>query len=309
MTNRPSIKCTTRRHTAWIALAIATWASAAHADLKVSGSDTLEPLMHSALNKFSVAQGGNVAIAATFKGTAAGLRDLCEGKAVIAPASARIDADAAGKCGVPFLELPLAFDAIAVIAHPSKAALGDLSLSELKTIFHPDHAGKIVRWSQVRTGYADSPLTVVSLDTKSGTNAFFGAKVHGLRGFVRHDAKAVADNAEVIRLVASDPNAIGFVSMAALAESKANVWRVPLNFGGGPVVPSREAVLNGSYAPLSRLLYVYVSKTALADKESQAQKFMIWMMERGSKLSSSEGFVSLIEQNYQDNLRKISAAL
>jgi phosphate transport system substrate-binding protein len=224
--------------TALTAVALAVSASAAQAEIKVSGSDTLEAFTQNALSQFNRSQGGNVPIAASFKGTAAGLRDLCEGKVGIAPASARMDAEQARKCGIPYLELPIAFDAIAVIAHPAKAALGELSMAELKTIFHPDNAGKVTRWSQVRVGSGDAPMTVVSLDTKSGTNAFFGAKVHGLRGFVRPDAKAVADNTEVIRLVAADPNAIGFVSLAALVESKAAVWRVPLNFGGGPVVPS-----------------------------------------------------------------------
>ncbi len=295
---------------ALVAVVAAVCASAAQADIKVAGSDTLEAFTQNALSQFNRSQGGNIAISASFKGTAAGLRDLCEGRVGIAPASARIDAEQARKCsaaGVAYVELPIAFDAIAVVAHPAKAALGELSMAELKTIFHPDNAGKVTRWSQVRAGYGDTPMTVVSLDTKSGTNAFFGAKVHGLRGFVRPDAKAVADNGEVIRLVAADPGAVGFVSMAALAESKAAVWRVPLNFGNGPVVPSREAVLNESYAPLSRLMYLYVSKAALAEKDGQTQKFLSWVMERGGKLATYEGFVPLVEQNYQDNLRKVSA--
>jgi phosphate transport system substrate-binding protein len=285
-------------------------ASVACADIKVSGSDTLQAYMENALSQFNRANGRNVSVASSFKGTSVGLRDLCEGKAGIVPASAPMDEDQARRCAaakVAYLELPIAFDAIAVIAHPAKAALGELSMAELKSIFHPESAGKVVRWSQVRAGSPDLPMTVVSLDVKSGTNAFFGSKVHGMRGFVRPDAKAVVDNSEVLRLVAADANSVGFVSMAALAESKAAVWRVPLNFGNGPVVPSQAAVLNRSYAPLSRLLYLYVNKAALSEKDSQTQQFLAWLMERGGKLASYEGFVPLIEQNYQDNLRKVTA--
>jgi ABC-type phosphate transport system substrate-binding protein len=111
-------------------------------------------------------------------------------------------------------------------------------MDELKAIFSAENTGKVVRWSQVRANIPDSPLTVVSLDPRSGTTAFFTGTVTGLRGFVRPDAKVTANHADVIRMVAADPNAIGFVSMGALAESKAAVWRVPLNFGHGPVLPA-----------------------------------------------------------------------
>jgi phosphate transport system substrate-binding protein len=293
-----------------VATALSIGSASAGAELKISGSDTLEPFMQDALSQFARAGANDVPVSVSFKGTSAGLRDLCEGRAGIAPASVRIDPDSIKRCEanrVNYLELPIAFDAVVVIAHPSRSGLGELDMSELKAIFHPEQAGKTVRWSQVRANQPDLALTVVSLDPKSGTNAFFGAKVHGLRGFVRHDAKATTDHAAVIKMVAADPGAIGFVSMGGLSESRAAVWKVPLNFGKGPVVPSRESVLNGGYDPLSRLMYVYVSKAALADKDGHTQQFMVWLMDRASKLASYEGFVPLIDTNYQDNLRKLSA--
>lgn len=296
-------------HSAWAA-ALLVSSSAVWADLKISGSDTLEPFMQDALSQFVRKGGADVPIVASFKGSAVGLRDLCEGRANLAPSSVRMDADGGKRCEsgrVAYVELPLAFDAIVVIAHPSRAALGELSMAELKIIFHPENAGKVVRWSQVRASLPDAPLVVVSPDPKSGTNAFFSAKVHGLRGFVRPDAKTSADHAALIRMVAADPNAIGFVSMGALNDAKAAVWKVPLNFGKGPVVPSREAVLNDSYETFSRLLYLYASKAALAEKDSHSLAFASWLMERAGKLAAYEGFVQLTDANYQDNLRKLQS--
>ena len=281
----------------------------AHAELKISGSDTLESYFQDAVSQFTRGVSPAIPVSASYKGTGAGFRDLCDGRVGIAPASAQIDTESAKRCAdnrVAYVEMPLAFDAIVVIAHPSRAAAGELSMAELKAIFHPENAGKVTRWSQVRANLPDTPITVVSLDPKSGTNAFFGSKVHGLRGFVRPDAKISADHNEVIRMVANDPNAIGFVSLGVLSESKAAVWRVPMNFGNGPVVPSKEAVLNGSYGTFSRVLYVYVSKAALAERDSHTLQFSTWLMERGAKLATYEGLIPLIEQNYQDNLRKLS---
>lgn len=304
--------CVKRGASVWASTAavLMAFCTAAHADLRISGSETLEPYFQDALSQFARSSGADIPIAATYKGSTTGFRDLCAGVADVVPSSASMDPESARRCEasrVAFLELPIAFDAVVVIAHPSRAAMGELSMAELKTIFMPDSAGKIVRWSQVRPSLPDSPLSVVSLDPRSGTNAFFGAKVHGMRGFVRTDAKVSAENAAVIRMVAADPNAIGFVSMGALAEAKAAVWKVPLNFGRGPIIASRESVLNDSYAPLSRLLYVYASKKSLAEKDGHVQTFLGWLMAHAGKLASYENFVPLVEQNYQDNMRRLLA--
>jgi len=283
---------------------------AAHADLKIAGSDTLEAFMQDALSQFKRSDGASIPVTASFKGSSAGLREMCEGRTAIVPASSPIDPEHQRRCDtakIGYLELPVAFDAIAVIANPARAALGELNLDELKTIFQPDSAGKVLRWRQVRASLADTPLTVVSLDPKSGTNAFFGGKVHGLAGFVRSDAKVSSQHADIVRVVAADPNAIGFVSLGALADSRADVWKVPINFGKGPVVPRRDAVLNDSYAPLSRLMYLYVSKAALAEKDGHTLQFVVWLMERAGRLAAYEGFVRLADANYQDNLRKLPA--
>jgi phosphate transport system substrate-binding protein len=299
----------TARRAAAALLALA--AGAASADVRISGSDTLEPLFQNALSQYSRGAAAEFKVSASFKGTGVGLRDGCEGRADVVPASVKIDNETLRRCqsnGIELIELPLAFDAVVMVANPARAGVGELNLEELKTIFHPDNATRITRWSQVRAGLPDVPLTVVSLDPRSGTNALVSQKLHGLRGFVRTDAKVSNDHAQILRLVAADPGAIGFVSMGALAESKAAVWKVPVNFGSGPVVASRESVLNDSYAPLSRLMYVYVSKASLNAKDSPTKEFVRWLMERGAKLAVYEGFVPLVDRNYQDNLRKLGTS-
>ncbi len=282
----------------------------ASAEIKVSGSDTLEAYFQNALSQYARGPGTGVATKSEFKGTSAGFKDLCEGRVGIAAASTKLDGDALARCTqarvVP-IELAIAYDAVVVIAHPSHASMNEINLAELKTIFNPDNAGKVTRWSQVRVGVADTPLTVVSLNTKSGTTAFFGGKIYGMNGFVRPDAKTTADHGEAIKFVAADPNAIGFVSMGALAENKASVWKVPVNFGKGPVVPSKDSVLNDTYGTLARPLYIYVAKSALAEKDGQTLAFMTWLAERAGKMAAYEGFIPLIESNYADNLRKLNA--
>jgi phosphate transport system substrate-binding protein len=294
-------------------LAAALWFCApgtAFADVVISGSDTLESYFQNAIAQYARGAGANVPIKAEYKGTGKGFQDLCEGKAAIVPASTKLEGDALARCqqrGVGFVELPIAYDAVVVIANPARAAMGSITMEELKKVFSPDNFGKVTRWSQVRGNLPDAPFAVVSLDAKSGTNTFFSTKVHGLKGFVRGDAKVTGNHEDVARMVAADPNAIGFASMGALADTKAAVWPVPVNFGNGPVVPSAGSVLNDSYGPLSRLLYVYVSKSALAAQDGHTKAFVTWLLERGGKMARFEGFVPLVDENYAAGVRKLSA--
>lgn len=67
------------------------------------------------------------------------------------------------------------------------------------------------------------------------------------------------------------------------------------------------SVLNDTYGSLARPLYVYVTKSALAEKDGHTLGFVTWLMERASKLAAYEGFIPLIDANYADGLRKLSA--
>src|SRR4051812_2379173 len=141
---------------------LCAFSSMAFADLRISGSDTLELYFQDALNQFERGDGAGIPVTASYKGSQVGLTDLCTHQALIAPSSAKMDAKSASLCaeqGVTPVELPIAFDAIVVIANPHLASMGELSLSELKTIFSAESAGKIVRWSQVRASMPDSPLS------------------------------------------------------------------------------------------------------------------------------------------------------
>jgi phosphate transport system substrate-binding protein len=141
-----------------------------------------------------------------------------------------------------------------------------------------------------------------------GTNAFFGNVVHGMRGFVRPDAKTDKDHLEVAKMVANDPSAIGFASLGALSDSRIAVWKVPVNFGRGAISPTREAVLNESYSKFARVLYIYVSKSAIKEKNGHVLDLAMWIMERAGKLAAYEGFIPLIDKNYSDGMRALREA-
>src|SRR5262249_3342428 len=115
----------------------------------------------------------------------------------------------AARLGVTLREYVLAYDGIAVIVHPSNP-LRALSLDEVAAVF----TGGARDWRAV--GGASRPIPVLSRPTYSGTHAFFRDKVlrrgdaHASADFAP-DARVIEDNRELLKAVASDPNAIAFI--------------------------------------------------------------------------------------------------
>ncbi|AEK64182.1 Phosphate ABC transporter, periplasmic phosphate-binding protein pstS [Collimonas fungivorans Ter331] len=278
----------------------------AQADVRISGSDTEENLITTAVTQYQ--RGSKSDIKAEFKGTSVGFKDLCKGAADIVPASNKIQADQAKACAdkkISYLELPIAYDAVAVIVNKANNWTNDLTMAELKSIFHPESYGKVTHWNQVRMAYSDAPLKIVSPDTKSGTTMFFTERVNAMRGFLRGDTTIFSDHGKIIDAVSEDVNAIGFVSLGALVERKSNVRPVPINFGKGAVIPDASSVLSEAYGPLTRLLYVYIAQSALAKPEVTA--FASYLFENGDRYARFSGFVPLTAAGYINNLRRIKA--
>lgn len=74
------------------------FSGSALAEIKVSGSDTLESYFHNALSQYARGPGTGVPSKSEFKGTSAGFKDLCEGRVSIAAASTKLEGDALAAC-------------------------------------------------------------------------------------------------------------------------------------------------------------------------------------------------------------------
>jgi len=64
----------------------------------------------------------------------------------------------------------------------------------------------------------------------------------------------------------------------------------------GPVLPSAENVINGTYQPLSRPLFIYVSEAAAKRKE--VTDFVDYYLTAGSKLITEVRYIPLPEHIY-----------
>ena len=243
--------------------------------------------------------------------TGRGFRQLCGGEVDVMAASRPIHEAELQHCtraGQAFVELPVALDGVAVVAHRDATWLSSLTLTELRRLWGPEVRGRVTRWSQLRKGWPDTPVKLVAPGVGSGTRDFF-AEALGLRQ-LRTDAAEVDSGEAMARAVASAPGALGFVSTSHLAAHRGELRLVAVDDedarnGPAPVMPSEDAVRGGAYQPLSRPLMLYVSRSAL-EREGVAS-FVRFYLGNAQRVTGKAGFVSLPAEAYRLGLARLEA--
>ena len=74
-----------------------------------------------------------------------------------------------------------------------------------------------------------------------------------------------------------------------------------------PVAPSDETILSGQYKPLSRPLFLYVNKKALARPEIVA--FVKFYLDRGPSLVKEVHYIPLPAKEYEVSRARLKTAL
>ena len=168
--------------------------------------------------------------------------------------------------------------------------------------------GKITKWSQVRDGFPDKPITLFGPGTDSGTFDYFTETINGKSGASRGDYTASEDDNVLVEGVASDEGAIGYFGLSYYEENKNKLKAVAIKASDASqgVLPSKETVLNKTYTPLSRPLYIYVNKAVLKNKPD-IKKFVQYYLEQAPKLSEEVGYVPLPENEYATGLNKLNS--
>lgn len=240
--------------------------------VKLDGSSTVLPISRAMGKAFSDANPG-VTVDVQVSGTSGGFEKLCAGQIDIAGASRPINAVEAERCQaskVEYIELPIAFDSLSVVVSKQNTFTDCLKVSELKTLWEPAAEGKVTEWSQVREGFPARPVALFGPDKASGTYDYFTLATVGTEGSSRKDYTASADDEAIESGVARDPNALGFFGYAYYLAHADQLKSVGIDNGKGCVQPSPDSVNDGSYQPLSRPIFIYVSRAIAARPEVKA---------------------------------------
>src|SRR5687767_9570964 len=263
---------TIRVELAALAVALGTLGAAAQAQVvKIDGSSTVYPVTEGVAEDFQKAKKGAVKVTVGIGGTGGGFKKFCRGETDISNASRPISVKEREDCkqaGIEFIELPVALDALAVLVNPKNDWAKEMTVAELKKVWEPAAQGKIVNWNQVRASFPDRPLKLYGPGVDSGTYDYFTLAVVGKEHSSRGDFTASEDDNVLVQGISGDINALGFFGLAYYHENEKKLKGVPikLNDNAKGVPPAFETAKDGSYQPLSRPIFIYVSKKGVETK-------------------------------------------
>lgn len=273
--------------------------------IRIDGSSTVFPVAEAVAEEFQLGQRGAVRVTVGLSGTGGGFKKLCRGDVDISNASRPIlteEMEMCRKAGIGFIELPVAFDAITVVVNPQNDWVKDLTIDDLKKMWEPAAQGQITRWNQVRPEWPDAPLMLFGPGADSGTFDYFTEAVTHKAKASRGDYTASEDDNVLVQGVENNKNALGYFGYAYYASHKERMRPIPITQGDGTqVLPSNETVIDGTYQPLSRPLFIYVS-----DKSAQrpeVRQLIEFYLTEGPALATDVGFVALPEQAAQTALQ------
>ncbi len=272
--------------------------------VSLDGSSTVFPISEAVAEEFQKSN-SNIRVTVGISGTGGGFQKFCRSEIDIADASRPISAsevEACGKSGVEFVELPIAYDGIAIAVSPKATWADKITVAELKTLWAPDAQGKVTRWSHVRAGWPDREIHLFGAGVDSGTFDYFTEAITGKVKASRGDFTSSEDDNVLVQGISNDELALGFLPFAYYEANHERLKLVPVDDGkadngAGPILPSPDTIRTGTYQPLSRPVFIYVSKKAA--ERPEVQKFVEFYMANADVLVREVNYVGLGEAAYQ----------
>lgn len=263
--------------------------------IKVDGSSTVFPITEAVAEEFQRSGASKARVTVGVSGTGGGFKKFCRGETDIANASRPIlksEMEACKAAGIRYIELPVAYDALTVAVNPTNDWASQMTVAELRKLWEPAATGAITRWSQVRAGWPDKPISLYGAGTDSGTFDYFTEAINGKAKSSRTDYTAGEDDNVLVQGVIRDKYALGYFGYAYYAANPERLRPVAIvNAAGAAVLPSVQAVNDGSYNPLARPVFIYVSRAAAERPEIAA--FVEFYMRNASKLVDEVHYVPL----------------
>ena len=272
--------------------------------IEIDGSSTVFPITQAVAEEFQNIN-DDVRVNVGISGTGGGMKRFTVGETDISDASRPIkpsEAETAQENGIEYIELEVAIDGLAVIVNKDNGFVDYLTTDELNMIWMP--GSTVESWSDIRPEWPNEQIRLYGPGTDSGTFDYFTDTINGDEGASRPDFTASEDDNVLVQGIAGDQQALGYFGYAYYAENVDKLKIVPIDSGNGPVTPSDETINAGEYAPLSRPIFIYVSKASL--ERPEVEEFVIFYMEYATELVAEVGYTPLPESVYEANISEIS---
>jgi phosphate transport system substrate-binding protein len=267
--------------------------------IQIDGSSTVFPITEAAAEEFQKAQKGKIKVTVGVSGTGGGFKKFCRAETDISGASRPITSAEMQSCkeaGVEYIELPVAFDALTVVINPKNEWATTMTVADLKKIWEPAAQGKVTNWNQVQEKWPNQPMKLFGPGADSGTFEYFTEAIVGKAKSSRGDFAASEDDNTLVQGVAGDRGGLGYFGYAYYAENSKKLKAVSIDGGKGPVAPSAQTVEGGTYQPLSRPIFIYVSKKSTSKPE--VKEFVEFYLKNAPTLVKQVKYVPLPAKAY-----------
>ena len=273
--------------------------------VSIDGSSTVFPISEAVAEEFLAVQ-PRVRVTVGVSGTGGGFKKFLAGEIDINDASRPIkmkEVKQASASGIGFIELPIAYDGLSVVVNTKNDWVDHLTITELNKIWQP--GSSVTRWSDVRDGWPETKIQLYGPGTDSGTFDYFTETINGKSGASRPDYTANEDDNALVRGISGDEGSLGYFGYAYYAANKDKLRVVAIDGGKGPVAPTEITINNGTYAPLSRPVFIYVRPDALDRKEVRA--FVDFYIESAPMLATEVGYIPLPDSVYAGAKQRVES--
>jgi phosphate transport system substrate-binding protein len=260
--------------------------------LTVDGSSTVFPIVSLMGTDFGDANEANVTV--NKSGTGSGMGKFIRGEIDIATASRPIkpsEIEDAKKANLDFIEIPLAYDGVCVVVSKENTLLTAVTPAELKMAW--EAGSKVKTWADWKGGLPASKINFYGPSENHGTYEYFTEAINEKKDAIRSDYQANQEYNAIVSAVAGDKFGIAYVGFNYFAENTDKLTALSVDSGSGPVAPSEESIMAGTYAPLSRPLFMYVSKKAFDTKPAVKAFVEFALSDAGAALVKESRYVPL----------------
>jgi phosphate transport system substrate-binding protein len=271
--------------------------------IRIDGSSTVYPISEAVAEEYKAVHKVDTTVG--ISGTGGGFQKFCRDEIDIADASRPIkptEAEACAQAGVAYVELPVAYDGLAVVVNTKNTWATSITVAELKKLWEPAAQGKVMRWNQVRPGWPDREIHLFGAGVDSGTFDYFTEAIVGKEDQSRGDYTNSEDDNVIVQGVSGDENALGYFGYAYYEENRDKLKLVAVDDeddsnGKGPILPSPESVKDGTYRPLSRPIFIYPKVKSLDRQE--VREFIDFYLTKGVPLVREVGYIPLADKEYE----------
>lgn len=284
------------------ALALVSLPAKAQPVIKIDGSSTVYPITEGVAEEFQKAKKGAVKVTVGISGTGGGFKKFCRGETDISNASRPILKKEMEECrtnGIRYIELPIAYDGLAVVVNPKNKWAPCMTVEQLKEVWKPESQGKKFTWKDLDPNWPAEEIKLCGPGSDSGTFDYFTEAIMGKAKQSRGDYLASEDDNVLVQFAQREKGALCYFGLAYVEENKGKVKAIQIKNPktGNCVAPSYKTVQSGEYQPLSRPLFIYVNAKSL--EKPEVKEFVEFYLKNAGNISKQVGYIALPDRAYK----------